>query len=95
MPRQKKQTFQVPPTPRSPVPMTVPRPIPPPKLWHQSQPTGFFSILKEGMAFGAGSEIAHTAIRSLLGTTPKKTEYELCVEQATNTKDECREMYAK
>jgi hypothetical protein len=49
------------------------------------------------MAFGAGSEIAHTAIRSLFGsTTPaKKSEYELCVEKAVNTKDECKEMYSK
>ena len=91
MPRQKNQPYQVPPTPRSPVPL----PLPPPKLWHQSPPTHLFGTLKEGMAFGAGSEIAHTAIRSLLGTTPKKTEYELCVEQSTNTKDECREMYTK
>ena len=91
MPRQKNQPYQVPATPRSPVPL----PLPPPKLWHQSPPTHLFGTLKEGMAFGAGSEIAHTAIRSLLGTTPKKTEYELCVEQSTNTKDECREMYTK
>jgi len=96
MPRQ-KQTFQVPPTPRSPVPMIVPRPLPPPKLWHQSQPTNFFTTLKEGMAFGAGSEAAHIAVRSLFGsTTPaKKSEYELCVEKAINTKDECKEMYGK
>lgn len=95
MPRQKKQAFQVPPTPRSPVPMIVPHTLPPPKLWHQSQSTGFFDTLKQGMAFGAGSEIAHSAIRSLLGTAPKKTEYELCVEQSMYTKDECKEMYAK
>ena len=91
MPRQKNQPYQVPPTPRSPVPL----PLPPPKLWHQSPPTHLFGTLKEGMAFGAGSEIAHIAIRSLLGTTPKKTEYDLCIEQATNTKDECREMFTK
>ena len=93
MPRQKNQLYQVPPTPRSPVP--VPVPLPPPKLWHQSPPTGFFNTFRDGLAFGAGSEIAHTAIRSLLGTTPKKTEYDLCIEQATNTKDECREMFTK
>lgn len=94
MPRQ-KQTFQPPPTPRSPVP--VPMSLPPPKLWHQSQPTNFFTTLKEGMAFGAGSEAAHIAVRSLFGlTTPaKKSEYELCVEKAVNTKDECKEMYDK
>ena len=92
MPRQ-KQTFQTPPTPRSPVP--VPVQLPPPKLWHQSPSTGFFNTFRDGLAFGAGSEIAHTAIRSLLGTTPKKTEYEVCMEQAKNTSDECREMYFK
>ena len=91
MPRQKNQPYQVPPTPRSPVPL----PLPPPKLWHQSPPTHLFGTLKEGMAFGAGSEIAHTAIRSLLGTTPKKTEYELCIKQAAYTSDECREMFTK
>jgi len=49
------------------------------------------------MAFGAGSEIGHMAMRSLFGSTtpPKKSEYELCVEQAINTKDECKEMYTK
>jgi hypothetical protein len=49
------------------------------------------------MAFGAGSEAAHIAVRSLFGlTTPaKKSEYELCVEKAVNTKDECKEMYDK
>jgi hypothetical protein len=49
------------------------------------------------MAFGAGSEIAHIAVRSIFGsTTPaKKSEYELCVEKAVNTKDECKEMYGK
>ena len=93
MPRQKNQLYQVPPTPRSPVP--VPVQLPPPKLWHQSPSTGFFNTFRDGLAFGAGSEIAHTAIRSLLGTTPKKTEYDLCIEQATNTKDECREMFTK
>lgn len=92
MPRQ-KQTFQTPPTPRSPVP--VPVQLPPPKLWHQSPSTGFFNTFRDGLAFGAGSEIAHTAIRSLLGTTPKKTEYEVCMEQAKNTSDECKEMYFK
>ena len=92
MPRQ-KQTFQTPPTPRSPVP--VPVQLPPPKLWHQSPSTGFFNTFRDGLAFGAGSEIAHTAIRSLLGTTPKKTEYEVCMDQAKNTSDECREMYFK
>jgi hypothetical protein len=47
------------------------------------------------MAFGAGSELAHIAIRCLFGskTPPKKTEYEVCVEQAINTKDECKELY--
>ena len=92
MPRQ-KQTFQTPPTPRSPVP--VPVQLPPPKLWHQSPSTGFFNTFRDGLAFGAGSEIAHTAIRSLLGTTPKKTEYEVCMEEAKNTSDECKEMYFK
>lgn len=92
MPRQ-KQTFQTPPTPRSPVP--VPVQLPPPKLWHQSPSTGFFNTFRDGLAFGAGSEIAHTAIRSLLGTTRKKTEYEVCMEQAKNTSDECKEMYFK
>ena len=92
MPRQQKQAFQAPPTPRSPV--AVPLPLPPPKLWHQSQPTNFFTTLKEGMAFGAGSEIAHTAMRSLFGpTASKKSEYELCVEKAEHTRDECKEMY--
>ena len=92
MPRQNNQTFQ---TPRSPVP--VPQLLPPPKLWHQSPPTHLFTTLKEGMAFGAGSEIGHMAMRSLFGSTtpPKKSEYELCVEQAINTKDECKEMYTK
>ena len=91
MPRQ-KQTYQVPPTPRSPVP--VPVPLPPPKLWHQSPPTHLFGTLKEGMAFGAGSELAHIAIRSLFGSAaPKKTEYQLCLEQGINTKDECKEIY--
>ena len=93
MPRQKNQLYQVPLTPRSPVP--VPVQLPPPKLWHQSPSTGFFNTFRDGLAFGAGSEIAHSAIRSLLGTTPKKTEYDLCIEQATNTKDECREMFTK
>ena len=93
MPRQKNQLYQVPPTPRSPVP--VPVQLPPPKLWHQSPSTGFFNTFRDGLAFGAGSEIAHTAIRSLLETTPKKTEYEVCMEQAKNTSDECREMYFK
>ena len=93
MPRQKNQLYQVPLTPRSPVP--VPVQLPPPKLWHQSPSTGFFNTFRDGLAFGAGSEIAHTAIRSLLGTTPKKTEYEVCMEQAKNTSDECREMYFK
>lgn len=93
MPRQKNQLYQVPPTPRSPVP--VPVQLPPPKLWHQSPSTGFFNTFRDGLAFGAGSEIAHTAIRSLLGTTPKKTEYEVCMDQAKNTSDECREMYFK
>lgn len=93
MPRQKNQLYQVPPTPRSPVP--VPVALPPPKLWHQSPSTGFFNTFRDGLAFGAGSEIAHTAIRSLLGTTPKKTEYEVCLEQAKNTRDECKEMYFK
>ena len=93
MPRQ-KQTFQTPPTPRSPVP--VPVALPPPKLWHQSPPTHLFGTLKEGMAFGAGSELAHIAIRSLFGsTTAKKTEYQLCLEQAINTTDECKEMFTK
>jgi hypothetical protein len=73
----------------------VPVQLPPPKLWHQSPSTGFFNTFRDGLAFGAGSEIAHTAIRSLLGTTPKKTEYEVCMEQAKNTSDECREMYFK
>ena len=91
MPRQKNQLYQVPPTPRSPVPVQ----LPPPKLWHQSPSTGFFNTFRDGLAFGAGSEIAHTAIRSLLGTTPKKTEYEVCMDQAKNTSDECREMYFK
>ena len=96
MPRQKNQIYQVPPTPRSPVP--VPVPLPPPKLWHQSPPTHLFGTLKEGMAFGAGSELAHIAIRSLFGSTtaaPKKTEYQLCLEQGINTTDECKEMYTK
>ena len=93
MPRQKNQLYQVPPTPRSPVP--VPVQLPPPKLWHQSPSTGFFNTFRDGLAFGAGSEIAHTAIRSLLGITPKKTEYEVCMDQAKNTSDECREMYFK
>ena len=95
MPRQKNQTYQAPPTPRSPVP--VPVPLPPPKLWHQSPPTHLFGTLKEGMAFGAGSELAHIAIRSLFGsaTPPKKTEYQLCLEQGINTTDECKEMYTK
>ena len=93
MPRQKNQLYQVPLTPRSPVP--VPVQLPPPKLWHQSPSTGFFNTFRDGLAFGAGSEIAHSAIRSLLGTTPKKSEYDLCIEQATNTKDECREMFTK
>jgi len=99
MPRQ-KQTYQVPPTPRSPVP--VPVPLPPPKLWHQSPPTHLFGTLKEGMAFGAGSELAHIAIRSLFGSTTaataataKKTEYQLCLEQAINTTDECNELFTK
>jgi len=93
MPRQKNQIYQVPPTPRSPVPVAVP--LPPPKLWHQSPPTHLFGTLNEGMAFGAGSELAHLAILSLFGsqTPPKKTEYELCLEQAINTKDECKELY--
>ena len=92
MPRQKNQPYQVPPTPRSPVPL----PLPPPKLWHQSPPTHFFGTLKEGMAFGAGSEIAHMAMRSLFGsTTAKKSEYELCIKQAAYTSDECREMFTK
>ena len=51
------------------------------------------------MAFGAGSEIGHMAMRSLFGSTTgapaKKSEYELCVEQGINTKDECKEMYTK
>jgi hypothetical protein len=50
------------------------------------------------MAFGAGSELAHIAIRSLFGSTtaaPKKTEYQLCLEQGINTTDECKEMYTK
>ena len=89
MPRQKNQTFQ---TPRSPVP--VPQLLPPPKLWHQSPSTHLFGTLKEGMAFGAGSELAHIAIRSLFGSAaPKKTEYQLCLEQGINTKDECKEIY--
>jgi hypothetical protein len=92
MPRQKNQLYQVPPTPRSPVPL----PLPPPKLWHQSPPTHLFGTLKEGMAFGAGSEIAHMAMRSLFGsTTAKKSEYELCIKQAAYTSDECREMFTK
>lgn len=92
MPRQKNQPYQVPPTPRSPVPL----PLPPPKLWHQSPPTHLFGTLKEGMAFGAGSEIAHMAMRSLFGsTTAKKSEYELCIKQAAYTSDECREMFTK
>jgi hypothetical protein len=48
------------------------------------------------MAFGAGSEIAHMAMRSLFGsTTAKKSEYELCIKQAAYTSDECREMFTK
>jgi hypothetical protein len=74
----------------------VPVALPPPKLWHQSPPTHLFGTLKEGMAFGAGSELAHIAIRSLFGsTTAKKTEYQLCLEQAINTTDECKEMFTK
>lgn len=92
MPRQQKQSFQVPPTPRSPVP--VPMALPPPKLWHQSQPTGFLTHLKEGFAFGTGSEIARSLIRSV--TTPtviQKTEYELCVENKWNTVEACKDLY--
>ena len=93
MPRQKNQPLQTFQTPRSPVAV----PLPPPKLWHQSPSTHLFTTLKEGMAFGAGSEIGHMAARSLFGSTApaKKTEYELCVEQGINTKDECKEMYTK
>ena len=92
MPRQQKQSFQVPSTPRSPAP--VPMAMPPPKLWHQSQPTGFFAHLKEGLAFGAGAELARSLIRSV--TTPtviQKTTYELCVENKWNTVEACKDLY--
>ena len=96
MPRQQKNSFQVPPTPRSPVPvpMAFSKSLPPPKLWHQSQPTGFLTHLKEGFAFGTGSEIARSLIRSV--TTPtviQKTEYELCVENKWNTVEACKDLY--
>ncbi|CAG9311847.1 unnamed protein product [Blepharisma stoltei] len=39
---------------------------PPPRYAHQTP--GFMGILMQGMAFGAGSEIAHQAVRGIGGT---------------------------
>jgi len=97
MPR-RKNTFKLS-TPRSPVPVPTAS-LPPPKLWHQSQPTGFFASLQEGFAFGTGAELARTAVRGVLGTATvaipaKKSEFEQCVEKNIHTFEECKEMYNK
>jgi hypothetical protein len=91
-----KNTFKLS-TPRSPVPVPTSQ-LPPPKLWHQSQPTGFFASLQEGFAFGTGAELARTAVRGVLGSAAvatQKSEFEQCLEKNVHTLEECKEMYTK
>lgn len=57
-------------TPTTSRPMTQQPQQPPVQTQQQSKPgmfSGFGSTLVQGMAFGAGSEVAHQAIRSVMG----------------------------
>ena len=51
--------------------------VPPPKIWHQSEPlvvqnqTSLFQSMKNGVGLGFGSSIGHSMADSLFGTKPQ------------------------
>lgn len=56
-----------------PMPTQPPRPMP----TYQSTPGmmgGIGSTIMTGMAFGAGSEVAHQAVRGIMGSSPSQTK---------------------
>ena len=57
---------------------------------------GFGQIVKEGMAFGAGSSIAHNLIGRLFGgstqVAPTKNQYDHCMELTKNNQEVCEHL---
>lgn len=107
MPRQQNQQSRKP----SPTPAVRPY-VPPPKIWHASPPTtlqpSVWDSVKQGIGFGAGSEIGHRMMGSLLApNTPilpsknhtphyfESEHYKPCLEANPQFPDVCKPFQSK
>ncbi len=57
-----------------PMPTQQPRPMPMPTQTGGGMMGGIGSTIMTGMAFGAGSEVAHQAVRGIMGNSPSQVQ---------------------